>query len=73
MMGRKLRHPTVKSRRPPAPKAQAEEYQQMDPFTRRKTRPIMFTGPKIDSVHKRVDAELDARYGCESKPEDQPV
>ena len=62
-----------KSRRPHDPEEETEEDQQGDPFNQRKTRPIIFTSLKIDSVRQRVDAELGERYGCESEPEDQPV
>ncbi|XP_034434996.1 RNA polymerase-associated protein RTF1 homolog [Hippoglossus hippoglossus] len=60
---------TYKSRRAPAPKAQIEDYHNMDPFTRRKTRPIVFTSLKKDSVRQAVYAELDSRYGFGFKPE----
>ncbi|CAB1440340.1 unnamed protein product, partial [Pleuronectes platessa] len=57
------------SRKRPAPKAQSEEYQYGDPFTRKKTRPIIFTSLKIEAVRKRVYGELDLRYGPGFPPE----
>ncbi|CAB1414958.1 unnamed protein product [Pleuronectes platessa] len=63
--------PIVKSRKRPAPKATTEEYHIMDPFTRRRTRPIMVTSLKKESVRTAVYSEMDLRYGPGFQPEEE--
>ncbi|XP_069392087.1 RNA polymerase-associated protein RTF1 homolog isoform X2 [Paralichthys olivaceus] len=68
----KIRPSTVvKSRRRAPPKAQADHYQGIGPFIRRKTRPIMFTKLKNNpKLREAIYAELDRRYGGGSTSED---
>ncbi|XP_069376108.1 RNA polymerase-associated protein RTF1 homolog [Paralichthys olivaceus] len=58
--------PKVVSRRKIPAKVYIDEYEGINPFVRRKTRPIMITTLKKESVRKAVYAELDLRYGCGS-------
>ncbi|CAB1445255.1 unnamed protein product [Pleuronectes platessa] len=63
--------PIVKSRKRPAPKATTEDYHIMDPFTRRRTRPIMVTSLKKESIRTAVNSEMDLRYGPGFLPENE--
>ncbi|CAB1416651.1 unnamed protein product [Pleuronectes platessa] len=63
--------PIVKSRKRPTPKAPTEDYHNMDPFTRRRTRPIMVTSLKKESVRTAVYSEMDLRYGPGFQPENE--
>ncbi|XP_069375922.1 RNA polymerase-associated protein RTF1 homolog [Paralichthys olivaceus] len=58
--------PIVVSRRKVPAKVYIDEYEGLGPFVRRKTRPIMITTLKKESVRNAVYAELDLRYGCSS-------
>ena len=64
-----LFRPVVRSSRAPAPKAETDPSQVIDPFARRKTRPIMVTSFKNHSVREAIYTELDRRYGCGSTEE----
>ncbi|CAB1450231.1 unnamed protein product [Pleuronectes platessa] len=63
--------PIVMSRKRPAPKAPIEDYHNTAPFTRKKTRPMLITSLKNESVCKAVYAELDLRYDRGFQPENE--